>query len=77
MNFTFNIGELIGLGAVLIYVGASFESLRRLNVSVANLGARLQVVEKVQGDQVAVENVRERVRTRTAAAGIVIREDDI
>lgn len=29
MNFTFNIGELLALGAALLYVGGSLESLRR------------------------------------------------
>lgn len=72
MNFTFNIGELLGLGAAVLYVGASLESLRRLTASSISQGKRLGDLESALGDMKAVEKERERVRTRTAAQGIVV-----
>lgn len=71
MNFTFNIGELLGLGAALLYVGGSLESLRRLTASSISQGKRLGVLEDWMASSKAVDTERERVRTRTAAQGIV------
>lgn len=71
MNFTFNLGELLGLGAAVLYVGASLESLRRLTASSISQGKRLGILEDWMASSKAVDIERERVRARTAAQGIV------
>lgn len=76
MNFTFNLGELLGVGAALIFVGGSLESLRRLTASSISQGARLGKLEDWMAAQLAVATEREKVRRRADTRGVPVATDD-
>lgn len=76
MNFTFNIGELIGIVTAALFIGGSLESLRRLNASSISQGKRLGLLEDWMASVKAVFEEREKVRRRADTRGVPIPNDE-